>query len=120
RRPRNRWLGVTPEALLVNFAHAVRRSGVRVSTADTQLFLAAVAAVGLRRTSLYWAGRAALCSCPDDLARYDMIFARWFGSRTVPLHQSAAVEESRVDIGAEPSASEPSGVQESSLATVAS
>jgi len=91
-----------------------------VSTADTQLFLAAVAAVGLRRTSLYWAGRAALCSCRDDLARYDMIFARWFGSRTVPLHQSAAVEESRVDVGAEPPASETAGVQESSLATVAS
>ena len=26
---------MTPEALLVSFAHAVRRSGVRVSTGDT-------------------------------------------------------------------------------------
>ena len=69
---------MTPEALLVSFAHAVRRSGVRVSTGDTQLFLTAVAAVGLRRTPLYWAGRAALCRCPEDLARYDMVFALWF------------------------------------------
>ena len=111
---------MTPEALLVSFAHAVRRSGVRVSTGDTQLFLTAVAAVGLRRTPLYWAGRAALCRCPEDLARYDMVFALWFRPGYGSPRQPAAGERATVDPGAELSAGDPSGAEGNTLATVAS
>ncbi|GAA2789712.1 VWA domain-containing protein [Kribbella solani] len=49
-------------------------------TADrVHLFLRAVAALDPGRTAdVYWAGRAALCSGPDDTARYDEVFAAWF------------------------------------------
>ncbi|MGW6198339.1 vWA domain-containing protein [Kribbella sp. NPDC055110] len=49
-------------------------------TADrVQLFLQAVAALDATLTAdVYWAGRSALCSGPDDTARYDEVFAAWF------------------------------------------
>ena len=33
------------------------------------------------RQATYWAGRATLCGSPDDLARYDQVFAAWFDPR---------------------------------------
>lgn len=54
-------------------------------TADrVQLFLEAVATLDATLTAdVYWAGRAALCSGPEDTARYDEVFAAWFtGDRT--------------------------------------
>jgi uncharacterized protein with von Willebrand factor type A (vWA) domain len=44
-----------------------------------QSFLAATAVVGLDdQRATYWAGRATLCSSPDDLDRYDQVFSAWF------------------------------------------
>jgi hypothetical protein len=46
----------------------------------TQAFLTATATVGAEdQTAVYWAGRATLCSCLDDLERYDELFLAWFG-----------------------------------------
>ncbi|HET6742541.1 MAG TPA: VWA domain-containing protein [Kribbella sp.] len=49
-------------------------------TADrVHLFLEAVATLDAALTAdVYWAGRAALCSGPEDTARYDEVFAAWF------------------------------------------
>ena len=49
-------------------------------TADrVHLFLRAVATLDAAVTAdVYWAGRAALCSGPDDTAKYDEVFAAWF------------------------------------------
>ena len=68
-----------PDALLLGFARALRAAGVPV-TADREAgYLEAVAVTGLDdETGTYWAGRATLCSSPDDLARYDQVFAGWF------------------------------------------
>lgn len=71
--------GHAPDELLVGFARALRAAGVAVTMDRTQSFLAAVATVGLGdRRATYWAGRATLCSGPDDLDRYDEIFSAWF------------------------------------------
>ncbi|HWD79069.1 MAG TPA: VWA domain-containing protein [Kribbella sp.] len=77
-------------------------------TADrVQLFLQAVASLDATATAdVYWAGRAALCSGPDDTARYDEVFAAWFTgdrargvvpSRTPQTSVQAALDSSDAD-----------------------
>jgi uncharacterized protein with von Willebrand factor type A (vWA) domain len=70
---------VGPEEILLGFARAVRAAGVPVSSDRAQTFLraASVAGVGDERAT-YWAGRATLCSGPEDLDRYDQVFDAWF------------------------------------------
>ena len=53
-------------------------------TADrTQTFLRACTTVGADdQTGVYWSGRATLCSCQDDIDKYDKVFAAWFGGET--------------------------------------
>jgi len=70
------------DEILLGFACALRASGVAVTQDRSQGFLSAVAAVGIDdRQATYWAGRATLCGSPDDLARYDQVFANWFDHR---------------------------------------
>jgi uncharacterized protein len=70
------------DEVLLGFARALRASGVAVTQDRSQGFLTAVAAVGADdRQATYWAGRATLCGSPDDLARYDQVFAAWFDAR---------------------------------------
>ncbi len=73
------------DELLVAFAGALRAAGVPVTSDRTRSFLEAVALVGLDdQAATYWAGRATLCSAPDDLARYDQVFSAWFLSSEQP------------------------------------
>jgi uncharacterized protein len=53
-------------------------------TADrTQTFLRACTAVGAEdQSGVYWSGRATLCSCQDDIDKYDKVFTAWFGGET--------------------------------------
>ncbi|MCW2735958.1 VWA domain-containing protein [Nocardioides sp.] len=70
------------DEILLGFARALRASGVAVTQDRSQGFLGAVAEVGVGdRQATYWAGRATLCGSPDDLARYDQVFAAWFDAR---------------------------------------
>jgi uncharacterized protein with von Willebrand factor type A (vWA) domain len=70
------------DEVLLGFTRALRASGVPVTQDRAHGFLAAVAAVGADdRQATYWAGRATLCGSPDDLARYDRVFAAWFDPR---------------------------------------
>ena len=70
------------DEILLGFARALRAAGVGVTQDRSLGFLAAVAAVGADdRQATYWAGRATLCGSPDDLARYDQVFAAWFDAR---------------------------------------
>lgn len=67
------------EVPLLGFTRALRAAGVAVTQDRSQVFLTAVARLGLddlQRT--YWAGRATLCSCPEDLPVYDKVFWAWF------------------------------------------
>ncbi len=70
------------DEILLGFARALRAAGIAVTQDRAQGFLTAVAAVGVDdRQATYWAGRATLCGSPDDLHRYDQVFAAWFEAR---------------------------------------
>ncbi|QIX28578.1 VWA domain-containing protein [Nocardioides sp. JQ2195] len=70
------------DEVVLGFARALRAAGVPVTQDRTQEFTRAVALVGLAdQRATYWSGRATLCSCPDDLARYDQVFEAWFNHR---------------------------------------
>ncbi len=80
-----------PVELLLGFTRALRAAGVPVTMDRAQSFLAAAAVVGLDdRRATYWAGRATLCSSPDDLDRYDQVFTSWFLGDDVPTGRKPA------------------------------
>ncbi len=69
------------DELLLGFARALRAAGVAVTQDRTRAYLEAVAVVGLgHRAGTRTAGRATLCSSPEDLERHDRIFEEWFRS----------------------------------------
>lgn len=71
-----------PDELLLGFAAALRSAGVPVTPDRSRAWLQAASLVGLEdRDRTYWAGRATLCSCPDDLVRYEQVFDAWFLAR---------------------------------------
>jgi uncharacterized protein with von Willebrand factor type A (vWA) domain len=68
-----------PDEILLGFARALRAAGVPVTLDRSRAWLEAASLVDLGdRQATYWAGRATLCSCPDDLDRYDQVFEAWF------------------------------------------
>ena len=70
------------DEILLGFTRALRGAGVAITQDRSQGFLAAAAEVGLGdRQATYWAGRATLCGSPDDLDRFDQVFAAWFDAR---------------------------------------
>ncbi len=71
-----------PDELLIGFTRALRAAGVRVTHDRVLSFLQAAALLdaGLP-TAVYRAGRATLCSSPDDRERFDQVFAAWFADR---------------------------------------
>lgn len=79
------------DRVLLGFARALRAAGVPVTQDRAQTFLAAVSVVGLEdRRATYAAGRATLCSSPDDMARYDQVFEAYFNARDgLPRSRSA-------------------------------
>ncbi|GAB4085278.1 VWA domain-containing protein [Myceligenerans cantabricum] len=73
-------------AVLLGFARALRAAGVGVTHDRATAFLRATAVLGAGSpVAAYRAGRATLCGGPDDLARFDQVFAAWFGASTVGL-----------------------------------
>ena len=73
------------DALLLGFTRALRAAGVAVTADRSATYLQAVRAVGLDdRSATYWAGRATLCSGPDDVRAYDQVFAGWFLAAETP------------------------------------
>jgi uncharacterized protein with von Willebrand factor type A (vWA) domain len=86
--------GTPPDELLLGFTRALRGAGLSVTADRTRTFLDAVVTVGLGdRRATYWAGRATLCSGPEDFPAYDKVFEGWFldddagsrAGRTQPL-----------------------------------
>jgi len=81
-----------PDALLLGFARALRAAGLPVTADRESGFLEAVAVVGLDlQVATYWAGRATLCSGPDDLLRYDQVFDGWFSRHPVAVPRPAQI-----------------------------
>jgi uncharacterized protein with von Willebrand factor type A (vWA) domain len=71
-----------PDEILLGFTRALRSAGVGVTPDRATAFLSATSLVGAGGTAgTYTAGRATLCSGPDDLERYDHVFEAWFAGR---------------------------------------
>jgi len=85
------------DELLLGFARALRGAGVPVTQDRTRAYLEATALVGLDdQRATYWAGRATLCSGPDDLDRYDQVFTAWFSGSDHSVARPAADERTVV------------------------
>ena len=70
------------EEILLGFTRALRSAGVEVTHDRATGFLRAVALVGADDPhATFRAGRATLCSGPEDLVRYAHVFEAWFGAR---------------------------------------
>ncbi|MQY02388.1 vWA domain-containing protein [Actinomadura macrotermitis] len=69
---------------IVGFARTLRAAGGAAGPDRVQAMLAALDHLDvLDPAGVYWAGRLTLCAGPDDLARYDRVFAAYF-SGAVP------------------------------------
>ena len=79
--------------MAVGFACALRRAGLEVSLTSALLYAEALSVCDVTsRTSLYWAGRAALVHRFEDVAVYDAVFgAYWLGSPLGTTSPTAAV-----------------------------
>jgi uncharacterized protein len=95
----------SPELALAGFARALRAAGLPVTADRTHAFVEACAIVGAGRPErVYWAGRATLCSDPEQFPRYDQVYAEWFGGdgprrpggrpRPVPVRTALAADDS--------------------------
>ena len=82
-----------PVDVAVGFACALRRAGLEVSLTSALLYAEALSVCDVgSRTSLYWAGRAALVHRFEDVSVYDAVFgAYWMGE---PLGMSPLVAAS--------------------------
>ena len=82
-----------PVDVAVGFACALRRAGLEVSLTSALLYAEALSVCDVgSRTSLYWAGRAALVHRFEDVGVYDAVFgAYWLGE---PLGMSPLVAAS--------------------------
>ena len=47
------------------------------------------------QSGVYWAGRATLCGCLDDLERYDQLFLAWFGGQGLTPRPAARLAAPR-------------------------
>ncbi|MFP5346915.1 MAG: vWA domain-containing protein [Actinomycetes bacterium] len=71
--------GVDPDEVLLGFACALRTAGMPVTPERSAGFVEAARWVGAADADgLYWAGRATLCSSPQDRPVYDRVFTAWF------------------------------------------
>jgi uncharacterized protein len=66
---------------VAGFAHALAVAGLPVASDAVETYTRALLQVELSDPGqVYWAGRATLCRCPDDIPRYDLVFENWFGA----------------------------------------
>src|SRR4051794_17564427 len=85
-------LQVAPEATydatdaVVGLARTLRAAGVPASPERVHATVDALRLLDpRRRDDVYWAGRLTLCASEDDIARYDRVFAAYFGDRPAAL-----------------------------------
>jgi uncharacterized protein len=100
----------------VGFAHTLRAAGVDASPERVHAFLAALDQLGAAAPAdVYWAGRVTLCADPDDLERYDRVFAAFFAGTTVT---GRARTHRRVEFGSDVATSSASGAPDDDVPTV--
>lgn len=115
------------EEVLLGFARACRAAGLPVTADRERTFLVACVAVGLADpTGVHVAGRATLCASPQDLDRYDAVYAAWFAGptpsggrspRAAPAVAPAPLTEREGDGPGGPDDEDPSVVRAAASAT---
>jgi uncharacterized protein with von Willebrand factor type A (vWA) domain len=84
-------------ATVVVFARTLRSAGVEVATDRVQAMVRALNCLDVTRADhVYWAGRLTLCAGPDDIRRYDGVFAAYFhgqrpAARRAPANAAATI-----------------------------
>lgn len=64
---------------LIGFSRALQVAGLKITTDREMSFISAISALGLeQRQKVYWAARCTLTSSPEDIMRFDQVFAGWF------------------------------------------
>lgn len=105
---------------VVGFAHTLRAAGVDASPDRVQAFVQALDELGASgRRTVYWAGRITLCDDPDDIDRYDRVFAAYFEGATASL-RPATNERVRLAPGAVSTAAATGGTPEEDIPTLRS
>ncbi|MEX1178793.1 MAG: VWA domain-containing protein [Nitriliruptor sp.] len=81
----------------VGFARTLRAAGVEASPDRVHAFVEALDVLAASdRDDVYWAGRLTLCAGPDDLERYDRVFAAFFDGQAVT---GRPIVRRRVELG---------------------
>jgi uncharacterized protein with von Willebrand factor type A (vWA) domain len=87
---------------VVGFAATLRAAGVPASQERVHALLEALTRLDpRRRDDVYWAGRLTLCSCAEDLPRYDRAFTAYFGDRPATVHRLQRARAPRLRLVAE-------------------
>ncbi len=75
-----------PVPTAVGLARTLAAAGARIGPERSSRFVAALAELDPHdRAQVYWAGRLTLCAAEADLARYDRVFAAYFGGDRPPV-----------------------------------
>ena len=71
---------------VVGLARTLRAAGVAASPDRVHATVGALALLdAASQRDVYWAGRLTMCASPDDIDRYDRVFAAYFGDRPAAL-----------------------------------
>jgi uncharacterized protein with von Willebrand factor type A (vWA) domain len=85
---------------VVGFARTLRSAGVDVTTDRVQAMVGALDHLDVTRADhVYWAGRLTLCAGPDDIRRYDQVFAACFHGERPAVHRAPTVAVVAVGLG---------------------
>ena len=88
---------MTADVVLLGLVASLRHAGVDATPDRAQAFLRAAVHVGAgHRDELRHAGRATLCSRPDDLDRFERAFTAWFDDPPAPKTGAARVARSAI------------------------
>ncbi|HET6531478.1 MAG TPA: VWA domain-containing protein [Actinoplanes sp.] len=79
---------------VVGFARTLRSAGLPVTTDRMLSMMSALDQLGVE--DIYWAGRLTLCAGPDDIRRFDQVFAAYFLGDRPPVRP---VPRSTVAVG---------------------
>jgi uncharacterized protein len=90
---------------MVDFARALRVTGVPVTTDRIQGMVAALDQLDVTRADdVYWAGRLTMCAGPDDIRRYDEAFAAYFRRHQLSRRAVPSTVTARAAFHVQPSA----------------
>ncbi|AYY12949.1 VWA domain-containing protein [Actinobacteria bacterium YIM 96077] len=78
---------------VVDFVHRLRDAGAAVPPTRVHAMVQAMGELGGDSLdAVYWSGRFTLCASPEDIERYDRVFAAYFRGQRAPARMRAPAE----------------------------